>query len=474
MLLEDQDGKTLELLKGYLQNPGPDIVIFDEGHRLKNDKTRSYIKKMGMKTRRRILLTGTPMENGPMELYHIVEMIAPGFLGEEEVYNEDYGWKIERGKFADASETNKRIAREKEVELYEKLKEIMNRKDVEYLSKLIDVNKKEVTITFCETEDQSKLFDKAEEEYNSAPPGEKKFSKHFHRLLQITAHPIIVEAKERKRKHQQNFASCSTKLKDPNRSNQMRALFNIIEACGKNDEKLVVYTQSIPILDFIEHKLIIAFGWKKDVDFFRIDGKINAMQRAIHVKEFNNERNKKARLFLFSIKAGSIGINLIGANRMVLFDHCFNPVHNTQGWLLLLCSVYIFNLLATYRIYRIGQKRDVFIYRFITKNSSGDCVLRRQIAKEQQSKRLIDGRKNIVSKYSKKDIETKRGHGNYELITDERIQELENEFNDKLLIDVVEKMKDGIIEVSDHDEHFEETLGISDNLDLSAEFEDSV
>uniref|UniRef100_A0AC35F8E6 Uncharacterized protein n=1 Tax=Panagrolaimus sp. PS1159 TaxID=55785 RepID=A0AC35F8E6_9BILA len=369
MLLEDQDGRTLELLKSYLQNPGPDIVIFDEGHRLKNDKTR--------------------------------KMIVPGFLGEEEVYNKDYGCKIERGKFADASERDKKIARETEEKLYEKLKEIMNRKDAEYLSKLIDVNKKEIT---------------------------------------ITSHPLIVEAKERKHKHQRNVAGCREKLKDLNRSNQMRALFNIIEACNKNDEKLVVYTQSIPILDFIEHMVIETFRWKKGVNFFRIDGKINATQRALHVNEFNNERNKKARLFLFSIRAGSVGINLISANRMVLFDHCFNPVHNTQ---------------ATYRIYRIGQKRDVFIYRFITKNSSGDCVLRRQIAKEQQSKRLIDGRKNIASKYSKKDIETKRGHENYNL------EELENEFNDELLIEVVEKMKDGVIEISDHDEHFEETLETS-------------
>lgn len=81
MLSEDQNDKTLKLLKFYLQSPGPDIVIFDEGHRLKSNTTINYKKKMEIRTKRRILLTGTPLENGVSELYHVVNMCAPDFLG---------------------------------------------------------------------------------------------------------------------------------------------------------------------------------------------------------------------------------------------------------------------------------------------------------------------------------------------------------------------------------------------------------
>uniref|UniRef100_A0AC34FNP4 Uncharacterized protein n=1 Tax=Panagrolaimus sp. ES5 TaxID=591445 RepID=A0AC34FNP4_9BILA len=441
MLSNDQDDKTLELLKQYIQTPGPDVVIYDESHRLKNNKTISYATKMIMNTKRRILLTGTPLENGPMELYHIVQMAVPEFLGPKNDYYRKYAQKIERGMVTDAVEEERKISRETEEKLYEELKEVMNRKDVEYLQKLINITKKEITITFCETQEQKRLMDQAEIEYENAGRGDKVFLKYYNHLLYLTSHPVITEVKQRERPRDRKLSKCTSKAKDPKRSNKMRALFYIIEDCKANDEKLVVYTQSRPTLDYIEHQLS-TLEWEKGVDFFRIDGECKSKQRASDIEKFNAESNRKAKLFLLTIKAGSVGINLIGAYRMVMFDHCFNPVHNTQ---------------ATYRIYRIGQERDVFVYRFITKNSTDDCVLRRQIAKESQSKRTIDGKK-VAPQFSQQDISIRRGHEAYKLISAERIEELEDEFEDELLINTVQNNLKGVIEVSNHDENFEETF----------------
>jgi transcriptional regulator ATRX len=91
--------------------------------------------------------------------------------------------------------------------------------------------------------------------------------------------------------------------------------------------------------------------WKRDYDYFRIDGQTSIEKRKASIESFNDMDNSSARLFLISTKAGGIGINLVGANRCILFDVCWNPSYDTQ---------------SVFRIYRIGQRKEVFIYRFLS------------------------------------------------------------------------------------------------------------
>ena len=106
--------------------------------------------------------------------------------------------------------------------------------------------------------------------------------------------------------------------------------------------------------------------------------------------------------------------------------------------------------LATYRIYRIGQTRDVFIYRFETKNSD-DSLLRRQITKESQSRRTIDS-KVINPQFSSCQLQTHRGYEPVVLISDERLQQLQDPF----LLPIFENNRDAIIDFCNHQEYFEE------------------
>ncbi len=118
--------------------------------------------------------------------------------------------------------------------------------------------------------------------------------------------------------------------------------------------KRLVFSQNLLSLDIIESFLkqqsTPGNTWKKDKDYFRMDGGTELNKRSDHIDKFNNKSNKRARLFLISTKAGGIGINLIGANRCIIFDASWNPSFDTQ---------------SIYRIYRFGQEKEVFIYRFL-------------------------------------------------------------------------------------------------------------
>jgi hypothetical protein len=91
-------------------------------------------------------------------------------------------------------------------------------------------------------------------------------------------------------------------------------------------------------------------NWVKNEDYFRMDGRTKLLEKKAQEKMFNSPDNKKIRLFLISTKAGGIGINLTGANRCVVFDASWNPSHYKR---------------SIYKIYRMGQRKDVFIYRFL-------------------------------------------------------------------------------------------------------------
>ena len=191
-------------------------------------------------------------------------------------------------------------------------------------------------------------------------------------------------------------------------------LKSILDKCGDIGDKILLFSRSLYTLNYIERflrflhqqneleyqkqcdarrqlrQLLAANGtdqtknsldheyiappvqWHRDDDYFRMDGQTDVMARKRYAKSFNDENNSRARLFLISTLAGGIGINLVGSNRVIVFDASWNPSHDTQ---------------AIFRSYRFGQKKPVYIYRFLAQGTMEEKIYQRQVVKQSLSQR---------------------------------------------------------------------------------------
>lgn len=170
-------------------------------------------------------------------------------------------------------------------------------------------------------------------------------------------------------------------------------------------DKVLVFSQSLFSLNLIEYFLArideatqnseksellggYQSSWSLGLDYFRLDGSTSCDRRAAWCKSFNNETNTRARLFLISTRAGGLGINLVAANRVIIFDVSWNPSHDIQ---------------SIYRVYRFGQTKPVYIYRFVTLGTMENKVYERQVTKQAISKRVID-EQQIDRHYNQNDL----------------------------------------------------------------------
>lgn len=168
-----------------------------------------------------------------------------------------------------------------------------------------------------------------------------------------------------------------TDLNNVEVSGKLMFLFSLLEECEAIGDKLLVFSQSLYSLDAIEHFLSLVDtktqenlddsientaentkkgpprfkgSWSHGLDYFRLDGSTSIENRNNSCKHFNDASNIRARLFLISTRAGGLGINLVAANRVIIFDVSWNPSNDTQ---------------SIFRVYRFGQVKPCYIYRLI-------------------------------------------------------------------------------------------------------------
>ena len=372
----------------------PNIVVADEAHHFKNPKAKLSGVCSQFRTKTRIAMTGTPLANHVEEYHSMIEWVAPNFLGPLAEFRDIYATPIQQGLWSDSSGYEKRRA----LKMLQALKEIcepkMDRKTVNSCLKQELLPKHEFVIAVAPTAMQQKLYDMylgaiAHEDGLMGKVSQAMIFSIVNDLTLICNHPRCFRGKAEASK-MNAFATEGESLPgdiapavlketysldpiDPSLSRKVELLTLVLDESRLVGDKVLVFSQSIPTLDYLTTLLKLQ---KRRI--CRLDGRTLISKRQEMIKDFNTGEQE---VYLISTNAGGVGLNIQGANRVVIFDFKWNPVHDQQ---------------AIGRAYRIGQTKPVFVYRFMVAGSFEESLHNRAVFKMQLASRVVD-KKNPVS-----------------------------------------------------------------------------
>ena len=337
-------------------------IVADEAQYIKNNNTQNFKAIKQIKAQTRFALTGTPIENSLAELWSIFDFTMPGYL---------YSYK----QFKEIFETP--IIREEDSYKIKKLKSliepfILRRIKEEVLTELPE---KTVTVLNSEMEDeQQKIYmsfmAEAREEVANELIGQN-FEKNqmkilalLMRLRQICCHPkLFIDNYE-------------------NGSGKLNLCMEIIKDAIQGNHKILLFSGYTSMFDILEKELD-----SEGIKYFKLTGQTKVGERIKLVDEFNE--NEEIKVFLISLKAGGTGLNLIGADMVIHYDPWWNISAENQ---------------ATDRTYRIGQKRNVQVYKLITKNSIEEKIYELQQKKAKLVDNMLSTNETFISRLSKDEI----------------------------------------------------------------------
>ncbi|KAJ6446528.1 chromatin-remodeling complex ATPase chain isw-1 [Purpureocillium lavendulum] len=369
---------------------GPSLVIADEAHYLKNKDAKSHRICERFKTKCRIALTGTPLANNVEEYYSMVNWIAPNYLSTLDEFRQRFANHIQEGLWGDSLGWQKRLALKRLQELKETVAPKVHRATIQSLKRDLPP-KMEFVLCIPATKLQQQLYEIYISDAQAGELSQAKVFKIVNDLMLLCNHPRCfvqkaVDQKECLRKSEKasklpaNVVTATLKEmhaypdKDAvDLSMKTELLCVILDEAKRVKDKVLVFSQSVPTLDYLMYILRLQ---RRRVS--RLDGATVIAKRQDMVKEFNNGEQE---VYLISTTAGGIGLNIQGANRVVIFDYKWNPVQEQQ---------------AIGRAYRIGQPKPVYVYRFMVAGSFEEDLHNKAVFKTQLASRVVD-KKNPVS-----------------------------------------------------------------------------
>ncbi|NML69705.1 DEAD/DEAH box helicase family protein [Chryseobacterium sp. RP-3-3] len=350
MLLSD-----IRFLKDFRFN----YVFLDESQTIKNPNSERYKAARLLQSRNRIVLTGTPIENNTFDLYSQLSFACPGLLGSKQYFKDIYAVPIDKFEYGKRAQ-----------ELQQKIKPFILRRTKKQVAK--ELPEKTEMVIYCEMDaEQRKIYDAYEKElreFIAANDDDDLNKNSMHvltgltKLRQICNSPVLLK---------EGYSN--------EHAVKIEVLMEQIQSKSK-DHKILVFSQFVEMLDLLKAELE-----RKKIPFEYLTGQTKNRGKVVN----NFQENEEVRVFLISLKAGGVGLNLTQADYIYLVDPWWNPAAENQ---------------AIDRSYRIGQTKNVIAVRLICSNTVEEKILSLQKKKSELAQNLLQTDGTGIQKLSKHDL----------------------------------------------------------------------
>jgi non-specific serine/threonine protein kinase len=341
-----------------------DYVVLDESQAIKNPGSKVTKAASLLKAKSRLCLSGTPLQNNTFDIFAQMNFLNPGMLGSMEFFKQEFSIPID--KFGE---------KEQKDHLRKLLYPFILRRTKEQVAK--DLPEKQEMVLFCEMgEEQRKIYDAYRNDYRDKILGvvenqgiqksQLTILQGLMKLRQICDSPAIV-------KEEEQYPNVSVKLEEIGRE--------ITE--NISNHKALVFSQFLGMLSLIKEKMK-----ELGVDYEYFDGSSTVNERERAIQRFQNDDS--CRVFLISLKAGGVGLNLTAADYVYIVDPWWNPAVEQQ---------------AIDRTHRIGQTKNIFAYRMICTDTVEDKILKLQERKRNLAREVITDDEGFVKSLTKEDVE---------------------------------------------------------------------
>nr|XP_015828341.2 DNA excision repair protein ERCC-6-like 2 [Nothobranchius furzeri] len=406
--------ETLRLCLDQFNTIDWSAVVVDEVHKIKNPNSQITQAMKELRCKIRFGLTGTILQNNLEELWCVMDWAAPGCLGSLGYFKNNFSDPIEQGQRHSATKRALATGRRTAQALVKKICPLFLRRTKALIKEQLP--KKDDRVAYCsltdfqqtvyqavlDSEDVTLLLRSSEKcdclsgrtrgnccyKKNSKGVCMKEiYFSYLAILRKVSNHAALLQPTPGTSKKQEKYLSsicatvfhkfpefvqrCKTEafeaLSDPTYSGKMKVLQMLLKYYLQKRDKVLIFSLSTKLLDILE-----SYCMAEGLDFSRLDGSTKSKERVQIVKEFNSSSH--VNLCLVSIMAGGLGLNFVGANVVVLFDPTWNPANDLQ---------------AIDRAYRIGQCRDVTVFRLISLGTVEEVIYLRQIYKQQLQSSVV-------------------------------------------------------------------------------------
>lgn len=336
-----------------------DCVVLDEAQYIKNHTTKAAKAAKQLQAKVRFALTGTPIENSLAELWSIFDFLMPNYL-----YNYSYFKRQFETPIIRYNDEKKEVALKQMVEPF-----LLRRRKQEVLDDLPDKIEQTLSFHFNKEEEQlylaqlSKANKELQEYLNLKEDNKVAMLKILLRLRQLCCEPRILY---------ENIVSVSSKMK---------GCIEVIESLKENNKKVLLFSSFTSILDLLAMELK-----KKNISYLMLTGDVSKDKRKELTSTF---QQGDIDVFLISLKAGGVGLNLTKAQAVIHYDPWWNLSAQNQ---------------ATDRAHRIGQVHEVQVFNLIMKNSIEEKILQLQQMKKGISDTFVENSKGSIASMSTQDI----------------------------------------------------------------------